>query len=351
MSLTKEQENGLMILREKLNNGSPYAILQGAAGTGKSYLLKYLMDSLGYKRIAYVSFTGTAAKVLQKQGLPATTIHKLIYNPIVVRGVCVGFRKKTLDEIPALQLIVVDEFSMLSEDILKDLLSFDIPLLLVGDQFQLPPIGKTNHLITKADVFLTEVHRQALDNPILYAATRIRNGEGLPAGVYGDTLWVGRKSEAEESWFRKDVQIITGLNKTKNQLNEVLAGGNRPMIGHKIMFLKNDWDSGITNGTIVELIRVRDYGFGLFNLTFRDDEGNYFEDYKAYFTLENEVPNRRGQFFTFAYAISCHKSQGQTFDSPGIIFDESGAFGVNSKKWLYTALTRWTGNYNVAIVR
>jgi len=351
--LTREQESGLKILKDKIENGSPVTILQGAAGTGKSYLLSYLLSSLDYleEELAFVSFTGTAAKILQKQGLPASTIHKLVYNPIIVRGSCVGFKRKSREELLRIKLIVVDEFSMLTQEILKDLMTYKIPLLLVGDLYQLPPIGTPNQYINSADVFLEEVHRQALGNPILWAATQVRLGNGLPGGIYGNTLFVGRKEDASEDWFRKDVQIITGLNKTKDDLNLTMAGTVNPMVGHKIIFLKNDMGKGITNGTIASLLHLRRIYRNTYALSIITEDGERIDNYQAEFILTGETPQMRGQYFSYAYAISCHKAQGQTFDTPGIVFDESSFFGVNSRKWLYTAISRWTGNYNVAILR
>ena len=321
--------------------------------THNTYLLKYLFESLGYSEstIAFVAYTGIASQVLSKQGMSASTIHSLIYTPIIINGYCVGFRKKPKDEITGLRLIVVDEFSMLTQDMLEDLLSYGVPLLLVGDQFQLPPIGKANQYVNLADVALTEIHRQALDNPILKAATDVREGRGLPGGIYGDTLWVGRKEEADDGWFRKDVQVITGLNKTKDDLNIVMAGTMKPKAGHKIIFLKNDWKNGITNGTIANINQIRDFGYSRYSLDFNADSIGRFQRYDAKFLLSGDTPQSKNQMFSYAYAISCHKAQGQTFDTPGIIFDESGYFRQDSKRWLYTALSRFTGNYNVAILR
>lgn len=354
--LSLEQERALKILKYKIESGALITTLQGPAGSGKSYLLSYLLQSLDLqeRHLAFVSFTGTAAQVLRKQGLPASTIHKLIYNPIIVRGVCVGFRKKTREELleaGSIKLIIVDEFSMLSQEILMDLMSFRIPLLLVGDRDQLPPIGTPNIYVNSADVFLTEVHRQALDNPILWAATQVRLGNGLPGGVYGNVLWVGRKKEADEGWFRKDVQIITGLNKTKDELNLTMAGSPKPLLNHKIIYLKNDMNVGVTNGTIAEITKIQKVVGNDYLLGTKEPSGETVKDYKAQFLLTGDTPQRRGQFFSYAYAISCHKAQGQTFDSPGLVFDESAHFGSNSRKWLYTAITRWTGNYGVAILR
>lgn len=353
--LSLEQERGLGIVVNKINSKAPVTILQGPAGSGKSYLLKYILEELGYHetQIAFLTYTGTAANVLIKSGVTASTIHKLIYAPIMRYGTLMGFRKKSKRELfeeSPLRLLVIDEFSMLSQELLNDLKSFGIQILLVGDQFQLPPIGTPNEYANTADVFLTEVHRQALDNPILWAATQVRNGKMLPAGLYGDVLWVGRKEKAEESWYRKDVQIITGLNQTKDELNLQMAGSSTPMRGHKIIFLRNDMDKGVTNGTIAEL--------GSVDKTFRNkytlNVSSQDLDLKAYpaeFLLYGDTPDKKGQYFSYAYAISCHKAQGQTFDTPGMIYDESFIFRNDKDRWLYTAISRYTGNYNVAILR
>lgn len=351
--LTIEQEKALSILQERIKNKEQVSILQGVAGSGKSYLLKSLLYSLnvGSAQVAFVTYTGVAAQVLQRNNLPATTIHSLIYKPIMSRGVCIGFKKKSIEDLPPLKIIVVDEFSMVSQEILNDLLAYQIPLILVGDYFQLPPIGEPNIYINRADAVLSEVHRQALDNPILAAATRIREGGGLPFGTYGATLWVGSKKEADQAWFRKDVQIITGLNQTKDNINRQISPLGVPGPGEKIMFLKNDWKHGITNGTIVEIKRARKLVGNRYLLTFNFNDKKY-NDYLATFDLGLGAKNQSlNQRFTFAYAISCHKSQGQTFDCPGIIIDESTSFRENKSKWLYTAITRFTGNYNVAILR
>ena len=66
--------------------------------------------------------------MLSKQGMSASTIHALIYTPVIINGYCVGFRKKPKDEITKFRLIVVDEFSMLTQDMLEDLLSYGVPL-------------------------------------------------------------------------------------------------------------------------------------------------------------------------------------------------------------------------------
>ncbi|MDX9697736.1 MAG: AAA family ATPase [Bacteroidales bacterium] len=351
MGLTLEQDNAMRILLDRHNDKEKISVLQGIAGSGKSFLLSYLIQHLGYEEneVAFATYTGTAAKILMKQGLNASTIHQLIYTPIIRRGICVGFRKKFTEDLLGLKLIIIDEFSMVPQNILTDLLSYHIPIIFVGDQAQLPPIGEPNKLIHTAHAILTEPMRQALDNPILWAANEVRLGNHLPYGLHGNILFVGAKSNLKEEWLRPEVKILVGLNATRNTLNLQMSGSAIPLTGHKIIFLKNDWQTFITNGTVGEILSLEKKGFTNYKLKILlDDESTIIEDYVADFQKQSK-PNK--QFFDFAYAITCHRAQGATYDNPGLIFDESSVFKENKYKWLYSALTRFTGNSNVAILR
>ena len=355
MSLTNEQEQAAKILIDRLNSGEKVSILQGPAGSGKTFLLNYLIDYLGYEynKIAFAAYTGTAAKVLMNQGLNASTIHGLIYDPIIWHGRCTGFKLKTTKKLRHLKLIIIDEFSMLPQNLLVDLMSFNIPLILVGDQFQLPPIGQPNKFIHNAHATLTEPMRQALDNPVLYIANEIRQRKSVPYGVYGEDKNTGQvlvtsRFEIQQEWKREDVKIIVGLNKTRNELNTEIAASTVPIAGHKIIFLKNDWKTMIVNGTIATILDMKQISGTRYKLKFITEEDYIYEDYLADFQTQTKAYH---QFFDLAYAITCHKAQGATYDAPGLIFDESSYFRENKYKWLYTAVSRFTGNYNVAIVR
>lgn len=350
MALTADQERAMKILLSRHQNKEKVSILQGVAGSGKSYLLSYLIQYLGYpeEKVAFATYTGTAAKILMRQGLNASTIHQLIYNPIIRRGVCVGFRIKPKRDLQGLKLVVIDEFSMVPETILQDLLSFNIPIIFVGDHAQLPPIGEPNKLIFQADATLTEPLRQALNNPILWAANEVRLGKGLPTGLHGGILYVGNKGDLKEEWLRPEVKIIAGLNKTRNKINLQISGSPSPEEGHQIIFLKNDWSTFITNGTIAEILDLEQVSFSTYKLKIQLEDELIVESYKADF---QKKANPRNQFFDFAYCLTCHKAQGATYDSPGLIIDESQYFREYKKHWLYTGLTRFTGNYNVAVLK
>ena len=127
----------------------PYLTLGGYAGTGKTTILGYLNEKLhkDYKgiSIAYCSYTGKASQVLRKK-LQETgslkrsdyvgTIHRLIYKPILDEDDnIIGWEKISVDDFEY-DLIIIDEASMVSSDIWQDLLSFEKPILAVGDHGQ-----------------------------------------------------------------------------------------------------------------------------------------------------------------------------------------------------------------------
>ena len=119
-------------------------LLQGFAGTGKTFLINHIIDDLGLlpHEVAYGTFTGKAASILIQKGRDAATIHRLIYTPVeeeyetkigseTIKGHRIKFVKK--DKISNYKLIIIDEVSMVDNIMMKDLLSFGIPVLATGD--------------------------------------------------------------------------------------------------------------------------------------------------------------------------------------------------------------------------
>jgi len=132
--------------------------LYGAAGTGKTTLARAIGERTG--NVAYGTFTGKAADVLRKKGCTgADTLDALIYTRPAwwdckkgcakppCRYPCEHARihygaKSTNSEGPLsnVDLIIVDEVSMVGEEMGRDLLSFGKKILVIGDPYQLPPI-------------------------------------------------------------------------------------------------------------------------------------------------------------------------------------------------------------------
>src|SRR6188508_3636855 len=174
-------------------NGTPPVFrLFGYAGTGKTTLARHIADGVDGE-VKYAAFTGKAALVMRNKGCDnASTIHSLIY-----RAKESGVEQPSFelwDDAPAskAKLIVIDECSMVDAELGRDLMSFECPLLVLGDPAQLPPIqagASSGGFFTEAepDVMLTEVHRQAQDNPIVRLSMDIRAGEYLEPGRYGET--------------------------------------------------------------------------------------------------------------------------------------------------------------------
>ena len=101
---------------------------------------------------------------------------------------------------PRPKLIIIDECSMVDAELGRDLLSFGVPLLVLGDPAQLPPIqGGGFFTEAEPDVMLTEVHRQAQDDPIVRLSMEIRAGEYLEPGRYGETEVVAQAPTSTRS--------------------------------------------------------------------------------------------------------------------------------------------------------
>jgi exodeoxyribonuclease-5 len=238
-------------------------VLSGYAGTGKTFLINYLMKNvlkLSKTKVAFATFTGKAAEVLIRKGqTSAMTIHRLIYNVVetkyktkvnnkeIISKKISFFKKETL---PDYKLIVLDEISMIDEKIMEDILSYGIPVLGCGDIGQLPAIMKSNDLLQHPDFNLTQIVRQNDKNSIIQLATRARNGLMIYPGNYGDVMILER-DRLQDSTFKNILlsadEIICGKNSTRHILNEeVRSYSNRTSIypedGEKVICTVNNWE-------------------------------------------------------------------------------------------------------------
>lgn len=362
MSWSPQQDAAIRDVQAWLADPSGQQVFRlfGYAGTGKTTLAKELAGSVK-GAVLYATFTGKAALVLRKKGCDdASTIHSLIYKFEVDQQT--GEAEFTLNDESALAdaaLLIVDEVSMVGEELARDLLSFGTRILVLGDPAQLPPVKDEGFFINaKPDVMLTEVHRQAQDNPIIRMSMDIREGKRLMPGRYGESL-VARSRELGRDELGTIVlqsdQIICGLNRTRTAYNQRvremkgLRGGAaawHPTVGDRLICLRNDRPKHLFNGGLWDAEKIEDLG-GKFaiqvNSLDEDRDPLRVEVLQEFFNgTEANVPwqEKRGhQEFTFGWAITCHKSQGSQWDNP-IIFDESGAFREAKKNWLYTAVTR-----------
>lgn len=365
-------------------------IITGCAGSGKSTLIKFLINELGIpiEKTTYLTFTGKAASVLIMKGHQATTIHRFIYNPEADEKdpTKINFKLKDLEQIDKnIELVIVDEFYMVSNDLMKDLMSFNLRIILLGDPNQLPPIGDKNMYADMSDVYLDQPMRQELESPILYIANLARTHKRIPYGDYGDGVKVIRRNQIREEYFMKD-QIIAGFNKTVKNLNRYYrkkflhAESLMPMKGEKLMCLKNNWRmfctegnldinlvngmtgylaSDITEESTIKTIACTKANFQpdffevsmfpdiLIDLLYFQyeykDENEFWENREKY---EDIIRNRKIfektsfstiEKFMYGYAATCYKCQGSQF---GSVFFIQESFRDKWYQHLYTGITR-----------
>lgn len=352
----------------------------GYAGVGKSSVVNQVIEDLQLTgdEVAFVTFTGKASLVLTNKGVPAITIHRLIYAPIIQKyrdGMgrekerVTGFKLKNEESLDDTRLIVVDEVSMVGAKLLADLASYKIPMLVLGDPEQLPPVQDNgNKLLDTPDVFLTEIHRQAAGNPILWASAMIRQGYTIPYGVYGGGSGVGdspltvvpRSYITPEHLVAAD-QVLCGRNETRRFLNErmrqQLGFSGLPQPSDKVICLKNNWDEASTtmaplvNGWIARVTKLGSVNRGGRTCTLSmedwDDAKNQFHalevnlDYFETETGSKEKPNTHSKVeqFDFGNAVTVHKYQGS--EAANIIYIHEPFGGeVNSRRLAYTGATR-----------
>lgn len=331
----------------------------GYAGTGKTTLARHFAEQVDGK-VHYAAFTGKAAMVMRKNGCDgATTLHSTIYKVDLDEETGrIRFKKRPRFDFEGVKLFIIDECSMVDEDLGRDLLSFGIPVLVLGDPAQLPPV-KGGGFFTDAepDVMLTEIHRQAQENPILRAATAIREGRLIKHGEYGALRIIDRRDVNAELVKGAD-QVLVGTNKTRTAYNErlrELAGfeGNMPLPGDQLVALKNDSTLGIFNGGLWKVIAMNRRPRGSLNdkcvhmavksLDFEDAAPVDVRVREEFFLgrgHEVDWKELRGtQQFDFGYALTVHKSQGSQWANV-CLFDESHSFGADRGRHLYTGITR-----------
>ena len=370
MELTNLQEKGLKIACERYRNKEPYTVIAGYAGTGKSTLVEFIIDALGLysDEVAYVAYTGKASLVLQNKGCEgAMTSHKLLYNTKEkVDGTYEHIPKDKLDE--QYKLIIVDEISMLPDELWQLLLFHKTPIIALGDSFQLPPIGDDNHVLDKPHIFLDEVMRQAKENPIIRLSIDIREGRWVEYGGPKEARIMHKEDISSRLLIGAD-QVLCGKNSTRHSVNSQMRRykwgdkySDSPIDGDKVICLKNMWStlsddgSPLINGMIGKInnVKIKDskYFHPQLKAKFASECNGLFHsmsiDYQLITTGEptinknnwHKYPKQiRPYEFAYGDCITVHKSQGSQWDKV-LIFDEWLGDRQYHARWLYTGITR-----------
>ena len=371
MELTKGQQDGLEIACRRYKEKAQYTVIAGYAGTGKTTLVHFIIQELGLNenQVVFVAYTGKAALVLKQKGNKnAMTAHKLLYHSEELPdGAYRHTPREKLEK--KYSLIVVDEASMLPQEMINLLLSHHVHTIFLGDPAQLPPIDGEQTILDTPHVFLDEIVRQALDNPIIKLSMKIRNGDRLRYSLEDKRCRIMSRDKVSDKLLLGADQILCGKNKTRHELNNYMrrlilgdSYSDEPVNSDKVICLKNHWNTlnsagnELVNGTIGELhnisiTEVPPYGKIIYADFISDDGGIYRNLMIDYNLIVNGKPTINSENwqkfvgypkpfeFAFGYVCTVHKFQGSEAERV-VVFEEWLGDYESHKRWLYTAATR-----------
>ncbi len=389
MELSLEQQKIFDSINTWINSpgNKSYLTMGGYAGTGKTTIIQEFCKERYELTIHVCALTGKAAlNVGSKLGtyrVTVSTIHKLLYTPIIDNdGGLIGWDRNDFSD-SKLNLIIVDEASMVNEEIFIDLLNTGVPVLFVGDHGQLPPINKDRslnthgidawvddarvhrhkgtsgfNLMTNPELRLETIHRQALDSPIIRISMLARVGEYIKEGVHGDgVMKIKTVNDMKHLLKQDDDQImLTDLNRRRVKLNQAglkYAGldQNVPTEGAKVVCLKNNFkiNPPIYNGLLGKIDEIEDFDENKYSVhiyldgharpesMYRRFISKHSFNKEKFFLPEGLNPRNAGDIWDFGYCLTVHKAQGSEFDR---VFIFGTGWGTWRNQWLYTAITR-----------
>jgi exodeoxyribonuclease-5 len=335
--------------------------LFGYAGTGKTTLAKYIAEHID-NRVIFAAFTGKAAHVMRSKGCTdARTLHSLIYKCYQTED-GPQFRLDKESPFAGAKLLIIDECSMVDAQLGCDVLSFGVPVLVLGDPAQLPPIYG-NGFFTNAppDAMLTDVQRQALDSPLIRMATTVRQGGRLELGSYGSSRVIPCDAITYAEGTTAD-QILVGRNKTRRLLNDRLRNhlklfGAIPQPSDRLICLRNNHSLGLLNGSMwVTRAAIAGAEDSILLTIAADDAPSSIIHTTSHLSFFRGTTNEMSYLeqlefnpFDFAYAITVHKAQGSQWDNV-VLFDESSYFKPDQHRWLYTGITRAAEKLTVVLL-
>ncbi len=341
--LSDEQEKAVNMALDAIKADEMLFKIGGYAGTGKTTVAKSIVDYFG--RVICCAFTGKAAYRLREKGLANTsTIHRAIYR---YDASTMSFKLKNDEDIEG-SYFLIDEGSMISGELWRDLNSFGKPLILLGDPGQLAPIGSDPALMREPDVVLHRIHRQAAGSGIIQFATNIRLNIHKQYMDYSNVDIVRERGPSDSDLFWADI-ILCGYNGTRHHLNKTvrrLRGLHGLLcVGEKIIVVSNNYDFGVFNGQILTVQSIKEQTREQTIALCSTDDGVILE-----LPLLNDVFGGKIKPFydasvvmaDYGYCITCHKSQGSEWDNVIVIDEQCQKW--DATRWRYTAITRAAEN-------
>ncbi len=408
--LNEGQEKAMAMIRQFMASEDVVAVLTGYAGTGKTTMIKVVADEYPCEILAP---TGKAAlRVTEATGHRAQTIHRLLYKASNDEDTGeTKFVARPPSDLTTLHgcIIIVDEASMVGKDVWLTLTTtakfVGAKILLVGDTFQLPPVQRDDEPPFSALNFetphryaLTDIVRQALDNPIVRASMLIRQNR-----PDYETLTLlhaispeGLDQHIIELQQRGGVALCFTNNK-RHELNAAVrrALGYEPQTmlpGEPLLVLRNNYAVDRYNGEVISFLAWRGkllertavdrwknssllmhFGEALIEgdslvcmspeqfsgkaeqekigeLTTLITARRTLRDAYEYSQVErwgdcvdaDEYRPPPFLFCTYGYTLTCHKSQGSEWPEVTVFLEPSIARRRDefAQRWKYTAITR-----------
>ncbi len=336
--------------------------LDGGAGVGKTSVASWAVEQLQLKKVCFAAYTAKAARVMRDKGMAeAATLHSLLYNPKVEDGRIVGWTKWALSPLRFADLIVVDEVSMVSEEMAEDIRSFKRPILVLGDvDGQLPPISGLGAFTNRRPDFrLHHVARVAAESPITKLAWIARRGGELALGGPPEARVAPLDAAAWELILNRDWQVICGKHKSRLSVTRRAREkngftGSVPQPGEPIICRRNVPTFGLINGDIAVVWRITkdEIDKPYFEAIILIDGEEREVSINRYTFEEHSRPglippdeNRRHRYdradFDWAYAITVYSAQGSEFENVIFIDDLFAKWDKDLRRRLiYTAITR-----------
>jgi exodeoxyribonuclease V alpha subunit len=373
-------EEQILAISTCLNNS--ISVITGGPGTGKTTIIKCIIDMLTDMKKSYVlaAPTGRAAKrITETTGKEAKTLHRLLEITKLDDRDLELFLNYIVKNIEA-DVVIVDEASMIDTLMMNNLLKAvkgSTKIILVGDVNQLPSVGPGSVLKDIIDsgivptVFLKEIYRQSSKSDIIMNAHKVNRGE-YPEFKSKDTdLFFIRANSIEDTVSElsslisyrlenfadlnvmTDLQVLTptkknelgtyALNKTiQNILNPKISKKHSKDYKGKI-FREDDKVMQIVNNYDREYSQNDVRGTGIYNgdIGYITSIDNLLEYMIVTFDDDKKVEYKFDELdeLEHAYAVTIHKSQGSEYNYV-IIPLFSGYPKLFTRNLLYTAMTR-----------
>lgn len=365
---------------------SPLLILTGGPGTGKTTVIKGLIEVISQLKgisvdpdhyhkkkekfpILMAAPTGRAAKrMTESTGLPASTIHRLLG----FKGIDGDYFEKGENDKLEGELLIIDEMSMVDTWLANQLLKAvpnHMQVIFVGDEDQLPSVGPGQILADLLDsdvipsVQLIDIYRQSEGSKIIEFSHQIKHGE-LPKVIdqnSKDLRFFPCEQEKvpevvkqicegaiSKGFTARDIQVLapmyrgiagveklndmlqTLFNPKSDQRREVPFGDVVYRVGDMVLQLVNNPEDNVYNGDRGEIVSI---------FTEKENTQKQLQIVISFDGEEVVYTKPDLTQITHAYCCSIHKSQGSEF--PIVIMPVvKGYYRMLRKKLIYTGITR-----------